>query len=280
VLLYRTNRGLARGEDDALVLLDVPHRDLLSLLADGPALSGCRLGPRVGLDAAELFSPVDAPGRLIVVGANYRGHVAEAGMPTPENPLFLLVPDSGLVGPRADIVLPALAPKEVDFEGELAVVIGAAGSRIPADRAWRHIAGLTIVNDVTARDVQASGLRDGRLVDAGTVARSKSFPTFKPLGPSLLVGDDIADRDDLLLQTFVNGELRQHARTTEMLFALPEIIEYVSSSLDLTVGDVILTGTPAGVGLPTGTYLSPGDVVEVRVEEIGWLRNTVAAAGR
>jgi 2-keto-4-pentenoate hydratase/2-oxohepta-3-ene-1,7-dioic acid hydratase in catechol pathway len=284
VLIYRTPGGLARGEGSELLLLDLPYRDLGALLADAGdrrrAMMRLREAPvrqRVPVSGTDPLAPVAAPGRLVLVGANYADHVAEAGMPTPEAPLFLLVPGTGLAGPMDDIRLPREAPSQVDYEGELAVVLAAGGSYIPVARGWEHIAGLTVVNDVSARDVQLSAMRDGTIRDVETLVRAKSFPTFKPLGPAVLMADDLAEQPDLLLQTFVNGQLRQKGRTSEMLFDLAEIIAYVSSRVELRVGDVILTGTPSGVGLADGHYLAAGDRVEVRVEGIGSLHNTVIA---
>ena len=158
----------------------------------------------------------------------------------------------------------------------VAELFAARSSALSVSR-WEHIAGLTVVNDVSARDVQLSAMRAGTIHDVETLARAKSFPTFKPLGPAVLMADDLAEQPDLLLQTFVNGQLRQQGRTSEMLFDLAEIVAYVSSRVDLRAGDVLLTGTPSGVGLANGHYLTAGDRVEVRVEGIGSLRNTVVA---
>ena len=284
VLIYRTPGGLARGEGSELLLLDLPYRDLGALLADAGDRRGAMLRlreapvrQRVPVSGADLLAPVAAPGQLVLVGANYADHVAEAGMPTPEAPVFLLVPDTGLAGPMDDIRLPREAPSQVDYEGELAVVLAARGSDIPVARGWEHIAGLTVVNDVSARDVQLSAMRAGTIHDVETLARAKSFPTFKPLGPAALMADDLAEQPDLQLQTFVNGQVRQQGRTSEMLFDLAEIIAYVSSRMELRAGDVLLTGTPSGVGLADGHYLAAGDRVEVRVEGIGSLHNTVIA---
>jgi 2-keto-4-pentenoate hydratase/2-oxohepta-3-ene-1,7-dioic acid hydratase in catechol pathway len=283
MLAYRTPDGLARREGDILTVLDLPYHDVGALLADTTsrdnALTRLRVAgvhARIPFGEAKLLAPVARPERLVLVGANYADHVTEARMPTPDAPLFMLVvPDSGLTSPTSPVVLPAQSAAHVDFEGELAVILAAGGRHIPVDRAWQHIAGLTIVNDISARDVQLAAMQDGKIRDAGMVAAAKSFPTFKPLGPGVLIDPHITEQPDLALQTFVNNELRQSTRTSEMLFDLAEIIAYVSRTVELRPGDVILTGTPSGVGLADGRYLRAGDTVEVTVEGIGTLRNTV-----
>jgi len=183
-----------------------------------------------------------------------------------------------VVGPGTPIVLPADAPDQVDYEGELALIVGTGGSNIAAADAWTHIAALTIVNDVSARDIQLSGMADGAITAIDNVSRAKGFPTFKPLGPCLVTVDEFESPLNLQITTYVNGEVRQSARTSEMIFSVPEIVEYVSSSVHLAVGDLILTGTPGGVGLATGAYLKAGDVVEIDIEGIGRLTNPVVAS--
>jgi len=144
------------------------------------------------------------------------------------------------------------------------------------------VGGLTVANDVSARDIQFQGMRDGGVVDLAPIQRSKTFPTFKPLGPAMVTPDEFSPPLDLAVTTRVNGELRQNGRTGEMLFSLPELIEAVSARIPLAPGDLILTGTPAGVGLASGAYLKPGDTVDVAAEGIGHLCNVVtsAAGGR
>ncbi|WP_263399627.1 fumarylacetoacetate hydrolase family protein [Saccharopolyspora pogona] len=137
---------------------------------------------------------------------------------------------------------------------------------------------MTIVNDVSARDVQLAGMSDGVITDTRGVARGKTFPTFKPLGPAVVTMEEFDHPLDLAITTRVNGELRQDGRTSEMLFTVPEVIETVSASVPLEAGDVILTGTPAGVALASGRYLRPGDEVEIDIEHIGRLRNPVVSA--
>ena len=284
MLVYNTPQGLARREGNDLAVLDLPHADVTALLADSDEatisqrLKTSTVRGRVPVNDVKVLAPVRTPRRLVLIGANYRNHVQEAGMPMPDAPLFISLADTTLTGPDDDIVLPSEAPDRVDYEGELAIVIGRAGHQIPANRACRHIGGLTAANDVSARDVQLSGMESGRITDLGAVMRAKSFSTFKPLGPAILVGERLSEEVDMTLRTSVNGRTRQVARTSDMIFDIPTIIEYVSRSLELEVGDVLLTGTPGGVGLVTGSYLTPGDVVEVAIDGVGILQNRVVSS--
>lgn len=279
MLIYRTKEGIARGDGEVLDLLDLPPRDLAALLAEGvEQIRAAKVIGRVPLQTAELLAPLDGNGRIILNGANYVDHVKEAGMPMPHTPLFLDIPDSGVCPPFADIILPREAPTCVDYEGELALIITRAGRKISKAEAWDYVGGLSVANDVSARDVQLSGMKNGVMVDLDCVRRGKSFPTFSPIGPGVLVLEAEQSVSDLQLTTIVNGAIRQSGRIGEMIFDIPTIVEHVSQRFDLKIGDVILTGTPGGVGLATGNYLVAGDVVEVTISAIGTLRNTVVGA--
>jgi 2-keto-4-pentenoate hydratase/2-oxohepta-3-ene-1,7-dioic acid hydratase in catechol pathway len=278
--LYRTRDGVARRDGDELVLLELPGHDVIPGLADRIDLA--REAPeraRIPLTDAELLCPTSHPGKVVLAGGNYLDHVAEAGLATvTAAPVFITMAGDAVVGPGTPIVLPADAPAQVDYEGELALIVGTGGSHIAAADAWTHIAAVTIVNDVSARDVQLSGMADGAITDTDNVRRGKGFPTFKPLGPCLVTVDEFESPLSLQITTYVNGEVRQSARTSEMIFSVPEIVEYVSSSVHLATGDLILTGTPGGVGLATGAYLKAGDLVEIDIEGIGRLTNPVVAS--
>jgi 2-keto-4-pentenoate hydratase/2-oxohepta-3-ene-1,7-dioic acid hydratase in catechol pathway len=217
-----------------------------------------RLTADILLEKVHLLPPV-LPGKIIGVGRNYPEHAAEQGAPIPEIPLIFLKPPSAIIGPMDKIFLPPQS-QQVEHEGELGVVIGKRGRWISTEDAMQHVLGYTIANDVTARDLQR---RDGQWT------RGKGFDTFCPIGPWL---ETEFDPTDALITTRVNGEMRQMSSTREMIFGLPQLIAYISSTMTLEPGDLILTGTPAGVG-----KLNPGDVVMVEIEGIGILRNEVIA---
>ncbi len=225
------------------------------------SFGGWRQGePVEGLEGFPFLVPCE-PTKIVALARNYRGHAEEMGTAPPEEPIIFLKPPSSLLAHGAKIVLPRLAQR-VDYEGELAVVMGRRAKRVRPTEAADYILGLTCANDVTARDLQEMD---------GQWTRSKGFDTFCPLGPYLAL--DLAP-GDLLLRTWLNGELRQEARTREMIFDVGEILAYISAVMALEPGDVILTGTPEGVG-----PLKAGDVVEVEIEGIGTLRNSVVLEG-
>jgi 2-keto-4-pentenoate hydratase/2-oxohepta-3-ene-1,7-dioic acid hydratase in catechol pathway len=199
------------------------------------------------------------PTKILCVGRNYADHAAELGHDVPAEPLIFMKPPSSLIGAGEAIVLPA-ASERVDYEGELAVVIGRRCRNVSEADAMGVIAGYTILNDVTARDLQK---KDGQWT------RAKGFDTFAPCGPRLVTD---LDPTDLEIKTLVNGELKQHGRTSQFIFSIPRVIAYISGVMTLEEGDVISTGTPSGVG-----PLKPGDTVEVWVEGIGSLINPVRA---
>lgn len=225
----------------------------------------------VGLDAVQLLNPVPAPSKVICVGLNYRDHAEEAGMAIPEKPLIFAKFPSSLIGPGASVVLPDDS-SEVDWEVELAVVISRPARHVPEGRALDVIAGYTVANDVSARDLQVS---DGQFV------RAKSYDTFCPVGPWLVTVDELGAADDLEIGLRLNGETLQHSRTSQLVFDIADIVTFCSAVATLNPGDLILTGTPhgTGFGLDPRRYLSSGDVMTAWVEGIGELTNPVVAAG-
>jgi len=198
------------------------------------------------------------PTKVVAVGRNYEDHAAERGGPVPEEPLIFLKPATSVIGPDANVVHPSLS-HDVQHEAELAVVISRVAHNVKAEDASAYILGYTAANDVTARDLQA---RDGQW------ARAKGFDTFCPLGPA--VETELDPLEKLAVICRVNGEVRQAGFTSDMVFGVAEILEYVSVVMTLLPGDVILTGTPAGI-----SRVEPGDVMEVEVDGIGTLRNRV-----
>jgi 2-keto-4-pentenoate hydratase/2-oxohepta-3-ene-1,7-dioic acid hydratase in catechol pathway len=220
--------------------------------------SGVRLtGQRYPLAEVRLLAPV-LPSKVVAVGKNYAEHVREMGSEVPAEPVLFLKPSTSVTGPSDRIAYPVKLTDRVDYEGELAVIIGRLCRDVPKERAYDVIFGYTCANDVTARDLQ---LKDGQWT------RAKGFDTFCPLGPWM---ETATDPSDLGITTAVNGEVRQHARTRELLWDVPSLIEYVSAVMTLLPGDVLLTGTPEGVG-----PLTDGDEVSVTVESIGTLTNKV-----
>lgn len=214
-------------------------------------------------EAIPFGSPQGPPpaSKIVAVGKNYREHAAEFGTVAPEDePMLFLKAPSALIRDGGEIVLPPESQR-VDYEGELALVIGRRIKSWPQEQWLSALAGVCCANDVTARDLQKKDRQ---------FARSKSFDTFCPVGPAIVPGFDVSD---LAIQTRVNGVVRQSARTSDMVFSPAFLVAYISRMMTLYPGDLILTGTPAGVG-----PLAPGDLVEVEIERIGVLRNPVAAA--
>ena len=220
-----------------------------------------RLEATLPLEDLKLLSPI-APGKIICIGRNYAAHAAEHDAEVPEIPLIFLKPPSSVIGQNDRILLPRQS-RHVEHEAELVVVIGRQGRRINASDAMKHVFGYTAGNDVTARDLQRSD---------GQWTRGKGFDTFCALGPWIETEFDPADA---IVTCHVNGELKQMASTRDMVFDIPQQIAFISSVMTLEPGDVIMTGTPAGV-----SPLSPGDVVEVTIDGIGNLRNPVQAEQR
>ena len=215
--------------------------------------------PQLPLDDAELLPPVE-PSKIVCVGRNYREHAKELGNEVPTEPLIFLKPTSSLLSPGGEIRRPTALSQRVDYEGELGVIIGKRCRRLAeGDDVHPYILGYTCVNDVTARDLQNTD---------GQWTRAKGFDTFCPVGP--LVGNELDPWAGVSVSTRVNSEVRQQGTTRDFIFSLDAIIRYISQVMTLFPGDLIATGTPAGVG-----PLQPGDVVEVTVEGIGTLRNPV-----
>jgi 2-keto-4-pentenoate hydratase/2-oxohepta-3-ene-1,7-dioic acid hydratase in catechol pathway len=219
------------------------------------------------LDEIRLHSPLSNPPRVFAIGLNYHDHAIEAKMALPKFPVVFFKMTTAIVGPGEDIVLPKNSTQP-DYEAEFAFVIGKGGYRIPSS-AWRdHVYGYTIVNDVSARDIQMS---------TSQWSLAKSFPSYCPMGPAIVTTDEISDPHNLAIGLTINGETLQNSNTRELVFKIPELVEYISSITPLLPGDVVSTGTPGGVGMGRSPqrWLKAGDVVTVKVEELGELTNPV-----
>jgi 2-keto-4-pentenoate hydratase/2-oxohepta-3-ene-1,7-dioic acid hydratase in catechol pathway len=223
-------------------------------------------------DVARLLAPI-APTGFLCIGLNYRRHAQETGAKIPEYPILFMKGVNATQDPGGPIVIPGhLQSTEVDYECELAVVIGKACKNVSRERALDYVLGYTCANDVSARDWQ---IRNG----GGQWCRGKTFDTFAPLGPCLVTRDEITDPNALKIATVLNGERVQDWSTSDMIFDVPRLIEFLSGSTTLVPGTVILTGTPHGVGMAKKppVWLKPGDVVTVEIEKIGALTNPVVA---
>ena len=223
----------------------------------------------VGRADARLLAPVPRPGKIVCIGLNYRDHAAELKMAVPAWPIVFSKFTTAVIAADEPIVIPPESTK-VDYEAELAIVIGRRAKRVSAERAFDHVLGYTVFNDVTARDFQSGD---------GQWQRSKSCDTFAPMGPSIVTTDVVRDPHALPIALTVNGEVRQQSNTDQLIFGVPELIAFVSATVTLEPGDIIATGTPPGVGAgrTPPTFLSPGDVVEVSIEKVGRLRNPVVS---
>jgi 2-keto-4-pentenoate hydratase/2-oxohepta-3-ene-1,7-dioic acid hydratase in catechol pathway len=216
---------------------------------------------------ARLHAPIPDPEKILCMGLNYRDHAAETGLPLPEVPLFFAKFRNSLIGPADEIVIPA-ASEKIDYEAELAVVIGRRCRDVSAEQALGCIAGAMAFNDVSARDLQAQ---------ASQWTMGKAIDTFAPCGPALVTLDELADLHALGIRTRVNGDTRQDANTSLMVFTVAETIAFLTRVMTLEPGDIIATGTPAGVGMARDprVWLRDGDLVEVEIDGVGALRNRV-----
>jgi len=264
-----TMTELLAGGEDALATLRQAAR--AAVAGAGPArgspdrASSARRGRP--LAAFRLAAPVPRPGKVVAIGRNYADHAAEGGAAPPHAPLIFAKWPSSVIGPGDDIRWDPALTQQVDYEAELGVVMGRTARRVTAEVALDYVLGYTCLDDVTARDLQFG---DRQWV------RGKSLDTFCPMGPALVTLDEFADPDDLAITCRVNGELVQASRTSRMLFSVATIVAHCSQAFTLEPGDVIATGTPAGVGVyrDPPRFLGDGDVVSIAIEGIGELRNT------
>jgi 2-keto-4-pentenoate hydratase/2-oxohepta-3-ene-1,7-dioic acid hydratase in catechol pathway len=238
------------------------YPDTVSVLTGDPIAMSVKLtGERKELDSVRLLAPVIPRSKIVAVGRNYAAHAAEMGEEVPKTPLTFFKPNTSVIGPGEPIIYPA-ASHEVSYEGELALVIGRICKDVPISRVREVIFGYTVANDVTARDLQRTD---------GQWARAKGYDTFCPLGPWITTHQALDEVASLAIRTTLDGEPCQDSNTKEMIFTIPELVAYISSYTTLLPGDVILTGTPPGVG-----PMLPGQVVSIEIEGIGTLTNPVA----
>jgi acylpyruvate hydrolase len=237
---------------------------LRTLLAAGTEI--CPGDERIPADRVRMLAPVPDPQKIICMGLNYRDHAEESGAEIPQQPLWFAKFANSLLGDGQPIVLPAAHADYVDYEAELAVVIGRPAHRVSAEQALEHVAGAMPFNDVSARDLQLQN----PLWTSG-----KAIDTFAPCGPALVLMDELEDLQALTLRTRLNGQVVQEGSTADMIFAVAETIAWLSRTMTLLPGDIIATGTPAGVGAMKGLFLNDGDTVSVEVEGLGTVTNPV-----
>ena len=282
LVTFSTADGIKRPgsliEEAGLVvdLTTAGYADAAAVIAAGytSVLNAERMGKQevyagYKLNEIRLHAPLANPPRVFAIGLNYHDHAIESKMALPKFPVVFFKMTTSIVGPGENIVLPRNSTQP-DYEAEFAFVIGKGGYRIPAS-AWReHVYGFTIVNDVSARDVQMS---------TSQWSLAKSFPSYCPMGPAIVTADEIADPHVLGISLTINGETMQNSNTRELVFKVPELIEYISSITPLLPGDVVSTGTPGGVGMGRSPqrWLKAGDMVTVKVEGLGELTNPVVA---
>jgi len=270
-----TRIGVVRGEeliDLATAAPELP-RDLVGFLAQGPRARqragevASANGARLALADVKLEAPIPHPPKYLAVGLNYADHVAESGLEPPKFPTIFNKQSTCVVGPHDEVHLPRISTA-LDYEGELAFVIGKRCRHVPRRRAPEVIAGYLVANDVTVRDWQ---------LRTPTWTIGKSFDTHGPLGPWLTTADEVGDPHGLGIRTFVNGELRQSSNTKELIFDCFALVEHLSTAFTLEVGDVVATGTPSGVGIAMKPprLLKAGDVVRVEIDGLGALQNEI-----
>ena len=269
--------GVVLAGDKVVGLSGAGYTDTLSIIAGGKAAlkeieAYAATAPGKPLSAVRVMAPLICPPKLICIGLNYRDHAIESKMEIPKVPTVFNKFATSIIGPGDHVVLPSHSEKP-DYEAEFAVVIGKGGRYISEDKWQDHIFGYTIVNDVSARDYQMA---------TSQWLMGKTFDTFAPMGPCIVTADEIADPHALDIRMTINGEVLQNSNTKELIFNIPALLKYISSVCTLQPGDIISTGTPAGVGLGFNPprWLKPGDEMVVYVQGIGELRNPCVAEAK
>ncbi|MEQ8231025.1 MAG: fumarylacetoacetate hydrolase family protein [Gammaproteobacteria bacterium] len=272
--LHQGNAHCGRLDGDSVVDLGTAGLpgEMTALLAGGAdvlARAASADGPRHPLDAVTLAAPILRPPKILAVGLNYRDHIEETGLDTPKVPMIFNKQSTAANGPYAPIHLPRVSTK-LDYEGELGFVIGRRCRHVPRERAHEVIAGYTVCNDVSVRDWQ---------MRSQTFTMGKSFDTHSPFGPCLVTADEVDDPHALDLKTWVNGELRQDSNTRNLVFDCYDLVAHLSTAFTLEVGDLIVTGTPSGVGIgfEPKRFLVAGDRVKIAISGLGHIENEVVA---
>lgn len=270
MLLGVTASGIVRVESDEVVDLDLPFADLGALLvvhdSFAVAASAAERGRRPLAETA-FVCPFGAATTIWGVGLNYHAKAAQTGRGVPSEPILFLKPPRALAGPDAKVAIPFVPSDELDYEAEVAIVIGTELSDATPEQAWAAVAGITPANDMTARDVMKR---------VGNPGFAKGFDGFSPIGPTVLTADELAPDFDLRVRGYVNGELRQDGRTSDFIFSVPDLLSRLSKFATLCPGDVVLTGTPPGTGQDLGIFLQPDDRVTVEIERLLPLHATLA----
>jgi 2-keto-4-pentenoate hydratase/2-oxohepta-3-ene-1,7-dioic acid hydratase in catechol pathway len=262
---------IGRVEDEEIIDLSNTNlpKDMGSLISSPECLAVAKNASGVShtLSDAHLCSPVRNPNKILAIGLNYKDHIEETGLATPEFPMFFNKQTTAVNGPYDEIHLPKVSDK-LDYEGELGFVIGKNCRHVPKEEAHKVIAGFVVCNDVSVRDWQ---------MKAQTFTLGKSFDTHSPFGPWLTTSDEIEDPHNLGIKTWVNGELRQDSNTKHLVFDCYDQIATLTAAFTLETGDLILTGTPSGVGIGFSPkkFLCAGDRVRIEIEELGYIENTV-----
>ena len=264
--LSRADEALGQGDLSVRALLERGQAYVEEVFAWAKTQFDAR-SHLLPLDTRELGPPVPDPDKILCLGVNYREHAAEAQQELPAVPMFFAKFRNSLIGPSSPILLPRVST-QIDYEGELAVIIGSRCKEVSEQEALQYVAGYSIMNDVSARDIQ---------LQTSQWTAGKALDTFGPMGPGMVLASDIPDPQTLMLTTRVNGQVVQHESTANMIFSVATSIAFLSSLMTLEPGDIIATGTPSGVGFKRTPplFLQEGDVVEVEIERIGSIRNPV-----
>lgn len=266
---YSVGGGAAkvgRVEDGKIVALG--EASMQEYIAHGRGAGRRPGGEEVALEEATLHAPVPRPQKVIAIGLNYEDHAAETGAQIPEKPIVFAKYANTVIGPGEPIRIPPIT-RQADYEAELAVVIGREAKNVSGEEALEYVFGYANANDVSARDLQFS--------EGGQWTRSKSLDTFCPIGPYVVTRDEVPDPQDLSIRAILNGEVVQDGHTSKMIFSVAELVSFLSKGMTLVPGDVILTGTPPGVGMAREPqlWLKDGDEVTIEIEGLGSLTNPV-----